>query len=426
MVEQTESKVAEAPAITRAGVYGLWLGLAVQTAFGLMIGVVLLPRGAIVFAAIALVVPVGITAFFTVMISRGENWARIVYGVFYGLPSLLVFPSGLSGRGATLPVLGHHLPLAIAPAIFGAIVLCSIVMLFLPASNAWFRERTRARAEAERRGIHPVWYLAAGIVASLAVDNAGFWLFVAGRQDWDALGAGIFNFLAATVGLGVLVLLGSLFFDGRMKASIALAGVGALCGLVANPVADVAAYQAWKLAYLKPKFALVCRKAHIDVRSLDTRPAGVLFAGRPGAGRVSAEFLLNQSELQFVEREARRKPGDAGPVAYERIEVEGERIRRSNWRDRKANRRTHFNVTPVAAPSAALEASMSLQALPGDNDVSRRKIRLIRRSDGAELVSALIFRSRTLRTTCPEGGSLSSVYATNLILRAMRMPEIKP
>ena len=26
MVEQTESKVAEAPAITRAGVYGLWLG----------------------------------------------------------------------------------------------------------------------------------------------------------------------------------------------------------------------------------------------------------------------------------------------------------------------------------------------------------------------------------------------------------------
>ena len=426
MVEQTENKVAEAPAITRMGVYGLWLGLALQTAFGLMIGVVLLPRGAIGLAAAALAVPLGIAAFFTVMIARGENWARIVYAVFYGLPSLLSFPIGGAGRGGTLPVLGYHLPLAVPAAIFAAIIIASIVLLFLPASNAWFRECARARAESGRRGIHPVWFLAAGIVASLAADNAGYWLFVSGRQDWDAFGAGLFNFLAATVGLGVLLLLGSLFFGGRMKVNVALAGVGALCGLVANPVADVAGDQAWKLAYLKPKFALVCRKAHIDVRPLDTRPAGVLFAGQPGRDRVSAEFLLNQSELQFVEREARRKPGDAGPVAYERIEVVGERIRRFSWQDRKANRQTHFNVTPVAAPSAALEASMSLEALAGDNDVSQRRIRLVRRSDGAELVSARIFRNRTLRTTCPEGGSLSSVYATNLLLRAMRMPEIKP
>jgi len=425
MSEQTENKPAGTPAITKTAVYGLWSGLAGQALFGLVIGAVLLPRGAMAFAAIALAVPVGIGAFFIVMISRGENWARIIYAIIYGLPSLFSFPIGHAGRGGSLPVLGYQLPLALPPAIFGAVVLGSTVMLFLPESNAWFRERTLAWAGSGRRGIHPVWYLAAGIVASLAADNAGYRLFVSGRQDWDAFGAGIFNFLAATVGLGVLLLLASLVFDGRAKINVALAGVGALCGLVANPVADVAGYQAWKFAYLKPKFALVCRKAHVDVRPLDTRPAGVFFAGQPGPGEVSALYLLNQSELQFVEREARRKPGDGDAPAYERIEVEGERVRRFNPQD-KTHRRTRFKITPVAAPSAALEASTSVEAYHGNKDVTQRRIRLIRRSDGAELVSALIFHSRTLRATCPEDGSVHTGYATNLLLRAMKMPEIRP
>ena len=151
MTERTDSGLAGAPAITRAAVYGLWLGLALQTAFGLMLSIVLLPRGAIGVATAALAVLIGIEAFFTVMISRGENWARIVYAVFYGLPSLLTFPIGGSGRGGTLPVLGYHLPLAVPHAIFGGIILCSIVVLFLPASNAWFRERTRARGGSGRR-----------------------------------------------------------------------------------------------------------------------------------------------------------------------------------------------------------------------------------------------------------------------------------
>jgi hypothetical protein len=260
-----------------------------------------------------------------------------------------------------------------------------------------------------------IGFFATGVAASFAAVYAGNWLFVSGLTDWNAFFASIFNFLGATAGLGAALLLGSLLFDQPLKGNIALAGLGAVCGLVAVPLLGNLATEAWKVAYIKPQFARLCKEAHIDVRPMEARPPGVLLQGN-----LPAEFLLNQSDLQFVERAAKRKPPSEG-VAYEQLEVQGERGRRSSS---QSGPETHFKVTPIAAPRAPVQASISAEYVDKGRTITQRKVRLSRRSDGATFVSASIYWHKTLEKTCPEGGSMNEIYAGNLLLRAMNMPEV--
>jgi hypothetical protein len=188
-----------------------------------------------------------------------------------------------------------------------------------------------------------------------------------------------------------------------------------VCGIVAVPLLGYLGMEAWKVAYIEPQFARVCKEAHIDVRPMEGRPTGVLLEGI-----LPAEFLLNQSELRFVERKA--KPGTASEgMAYERLEIEGERGRRSSS---QPGPDTRFKVTPIPVPAAPLQASISVQFVDEDRAIVQRKVRLRRRSDGATFVSASIYSHGKLGRMCPEGSSSNEIYLTNLLLRAMNMPEV--
>jgi len=144
MGEDTKNEVVEAPTVTKMAVYGLWLGLAGQTAFGLM-----LTAWPLLLAIGIGAIPVGVIAFFIFMISRRKNWARITYAVVYGIASLLSIPTGFTGPGGIITFLKYNLQFGIPRAILEAIILCAVIMLFLPASNTWFRQRSPAPATSE-------------------------------------------------------------------------------------------------------------------------------------------------------------------------------------------------------------------------------------------------------------------------------------
>ncbi|MCF8034366.1 MAG: hypothetical protein K9K66_10305 [Desulfarculaceae bacterium] len=71
------------------------------------------------------------------MIGQGRGWARLVYTILFAI-GLAMMAAGLTRPGAR----GAGMALGLLQ---GAIQLVAVVLLFLPASNAWFQAKKLAR-----------------------------------------------------------------------------------------------------------------------------------------------------------------------------------------------------------------------------------------------------------------------------------------
>lgn len=89
-------------------------------------------RSAVVLAAVlGLLIGVALYALVAVFISRGANWARIVYTVL----------AVLSVLGTVLGFGGQPLLLTLISLVSLVLTVTAVVLLFKPESSAWFRAR---------------------------------------------------------------------------------------------------------------------------------------------------------------------------------------------------------------------------------------------------------------------------------------------
>jgi hypothetical protein len=226
----------------------------------------------------------------------------------------------------------------------------------------------------------------AGVLLATALAFVATWLLARSNDGWHNLFIGIACWLGFTL-VGALVLLGmSRVTEGSGSAVYRDFGLGALVAFVVAPFAWVGAPS---ILGLDPAFPWVCRSAHASVFERVATPRGVLLLN-DGGRDFNAEFFLNQTSLDFVERPA--------PGGYERLTVIGERHRGTYP---KNTGRTEFRKEPI--PAATAEYEIRLYSRPHAVDWIREMgIEVRRQSDQKVIAATSSFVHGPTRRRCPE------------------------
>jgi hypothetical protein len=255
----------------------------------------------------------------------------------------------------------------------------------------------------------------AGIALSGAAMSAGFALFVLDKMDWAAFAAEILTFIGSTIGLGLILVGVSFLAEDSRRTKISFMAVGTMSGAIVIPVLLYGGKKVWEMAYVDPTFTRVCQHAHVTYGARVERPSGVLLNVQKGTD-FTAEFLLAQSDLDFVERPASNLTSKSG--GYERLEVIGKRVRRVDDPRFSDVWRTRFKASPVSDPTAPVEVTVTnLRSLAGEAIVER-KTEVRRRSDKLVMGSSLVYLSKG-SGSCPAGEFPGQFHTMNFVLRVI-------
>jgi hypothetical protein len=262
---------------------------------------------------------------------------------------------------------------------------------------------------------YAVLYVVVGAaLAAVAVYVAG--TFVHGDYGWKQFFERQIIFLSSTVVLGAGLIGISFLIPTSWAYPVRLAGCGAFAGLLLIPALGSAIGRIWQMTYVEWQFQQLCRDAHKNFGTPGERISGVLFTALSGAP-FHGDFLLNQTTLDYLERERATAAVSSGPQ-FERLEVVGQRIR---YGDPSGKRHTEYRITPIAEPSAPFEVVTWIAEFSKDKRVVISRVELRKRSDNAVLASARAYWHRDLRKDCPEGTSADPMFTARFLIEAIEM-----
>lgn len=165
-----------------------------------------------------------------------------------------------------------------------------------------------------------------------------------------------------------------------------------------------------KMIALATQFDRLCKTAEIKVYETLTPQKGV--AVLPDSfsymSPVSiaealplAEFLLNQSLLEFIERPATKETGFVGTAKYERVSTTGERVLRSQP---GSSARTQFAYEPTDLLTSEYEVRPTRLNVAGGEELGLRgaRIEIRRRNDDKLVALAQYFWNKIEFRACPK------------------------
>jgi hypothetical protein len=112
------------------GIFGVWTLVELYRVSNIFEYQVIITSG---FSSVIWIL--GIALFF-VMISKGKNWARLTFLVFFTLGTLIQI-----WRFVMVPHFGRPFPINLLPLVIWGLWGCSLFLLFTARANIWFRRQ---------------------------------------------------------------------------------------------------------------------------------------------------------------------------------------------------------------------------------------------------------------------------------------------
>ena len=190
---------------------------------------------------------------------------------------------------------------------------------------------------------------------------------------------------------------------------------------IAAPVAFAFTLPVGKMITLATQFDRLCKTAEIKVyetvtpqRGIAVLPDSFSYMSPVSVAEALplAEFLLNQSLLEFIERPATKETGIVGTAKYERVSTTGERVLRSPapigervFRPQPgSSARTQFVYEPTDLLISEYEVRPTRLNVAGGDELGLggARIEIRRRNDNKLVASAQYFWNKTEFRACPK------------------------
>lgn len=250
---------------------------------------------------------------------------------------------------------------------------------------------------------------AIGFLGAVVLTLLATWAVPADNNfGWHELFAQIAVVVLGPLVIGAtLLILGLIARNARpMFMSIA---TGAFVASIVTPIVVPVAFWHYQSYQDRSAYDPLCKNAFIEIVERVSPARSVVFlpdsfvspAEREQSYRNSwAEFVLNQSLLEYVERPATEKSGPGGKAQFERVSTSGKRILSSH----NSSERTTFIYEPVDSITAeyVVHAESLLVEHSKTFGLGGERIEIYRRADNKLVARAQYYWSNKLFRSCPE------------------------